>query len=208
MEDLLEVYRRPHDPSRPLVCIDEASKQQVKETRQPLPPQAGKPKRYDYEYERNGVSNLFMIFAPLEGLRHVRVTDRRTTVDFAHCLKDVVDVHCPEADKIVLVSDNLNTHKPAALYEAFAPEEARRIIAKLEWHYTPKHGSWLDMAEIELSVLQRQCFDRRIPNQETLKREVATWEHERNQHAVKANWQFTTADARIKLKKLYPSFSL
>ena len=206
MEDILEVYHRPYDPRRPLVCIDEASKQQVKETREPLPRKVGKPERYDYEYDRNGVSNLFMIFAPLEGWRHVEVTDRRTSVDFAHCLKDVVDVHFPEADQIVLVSDNLNTHKPAALYEAFAPEEARRIMEKLEWHYTPKHGSWLDMAEIELSVLQRQCLDRRIPDQETLKREVAVWERERNQHTVKANWRFTTADARIKLKKLYPSF--
>lgn len=206
MEDILEVYRRPHDPRRPVVCIDEASKQHVQETREPLPRQAGKPERYDDEYDRNGVSNLFMTFAPLEGWRHVTVTDRRTSVDFAHGLKEVVDVHCPEADQIVLVSDNLNTHKPAALYEAFAPEEARRIIEKLEWHYTPKHGSWLDMAEIELSVLQRQCLDRRIPDQETLKREVAAWECKRNQHAVKANWRFTTADARIKRKKLYPSF--
>jgi hypothetical protein len=206
MEDVLEVYRRPYDPKRPLVCIDEASKQQVKETREPLPRQVGKPQRYDYEADRNGVSNLFMIFAPLEGWRHVDVTDRRTSVDFAHCLKDVVDVHFAEADQIVLVSDNLNTHKPAALYEAFAPAEARRILEKLEWHYTPKHGSWLDMAEIELSVLQRQCLDRRIPDQETLKREIAAWECERNQHAVKANWRFTTEDARIKLKKLYPSF--
>ena len=147
-----------------------------------------------------------MVFAPLQGWRHVDVTDRRTSMDFAHCLKDVVDVHFPEADQIVLVSDNLNTHKPGALYEAFAPEEARRIIEKLEWHYTPKHGSWLDMAEIELSVLQRQCLDRRIPDQDTLKREVAAWERERNQHAVKTNWRFTTEDARIKLKKLYPSF--
>jgi len=206
MEDILDVYHRPHDPKRPLVCIDEASKQQVKETRDPLPSKPGQPERYDYEYERNGVSNLFMIFAPLEGWRHVEVTNRRTSVDFANCLKEVVDTHFPEAEKIVLVSDNLNTHKPACLYEAFAPEEARRIIEKLEWHYTPKHGSWLDMAEIELSVLQRQCLDRRIPDQETLKREVAAWEHNRNHQAVKANWRFTTKDARIKLKKLYPSF--
>lgn len=206
MEDILEVYHRPYDPKRPLVCIDEASKQQVKETREPLPRKPGQPERYDYEYDRNGVSNLFMIFAPLEGWRHVEVTDRRTSVDFANCLKEVVEVHFPEAEQIVLVSDNLNTHKPACLYEAFAPEEARRIIEKLEWHYTPKHGSWLDMAEIELSVLQRQCLDRRIPDQETLKREVAVWEHNRNQQAVKANWRFTTEDARVKLKKLYPSF--
>ena len=206
MEDILEVYRRPHDPTRPVVCIDEASKQQVKEIRPPLPPQAGKPKRYDYEYARNGGSNLFMIFAPLEGRRYVHVTNRRTSVDFAQCLKAVVDVHFPDADTIVLVSDNLNTHKPAALYAAFAPEDVRRIAEKLEWHYTPKHGSWLDMAEIELSVLQRQCLARRIPDQETLTREVAAWESERNQHAVQANWRFTTEDARIKLKKLYPSF--
>ena len=206
MEDILGVYRRPYDPTRPLVCIDETSKQQVKETRAPLPRQVGKPQRYDYEYERNGVSNLFMIFAPLAGWRHVKVTDRRTSVDFAQCLKEVVDGHFPEADKIVLVSDNLNTHKPAALYEAFAPEEARRISEKLEWHYTPKHGSWLDMAEIELSVLQRQCLDRRLPDQETVKHEVAAWERERNQHAAKANWRLTTEEARIKLKKLYPSF--
>jgi hypothetical protein len=206
MEDMLEVSRRPYDPRRPLVCIDEASQQQVKETREPLPRQVGKPERYEYEYDRNGVRNLCMIFAPLAGWRHVEVTDRRTSVDCAHCLKDVVDVHFPEADQIVLVRDNLNTHTPAALYEAFAPEEARRISEKLEWHYTPKHGSGLDMAEIELSVLQRQCLDRRIPDQETLKREGVAWERERNQHAVKANWRFTTEDARIKLKKLYPSF--
>jgi hypothetical protein len=206
MEDTLAVYHRPYLPTHPLVCIDESSKQQVKETREPLPGQAGKPQRYDSEYERNGVSNLFMIFAPREGWRHVKVTDRRTNVDFAHCLKDLVDVHRPEAEKIVLMSDNLNTHKPAALYEAFSPQEARRIIEKIEWHHTPKHGSWLNMAEIELRVLQRQCLHRRIPDQETLTREVAAWEHKRNQDAVKVNWRFTTEDARIKLKKLYPSF--
>jgi hypothetical protein len=206
MENTLEVYHRPHSSQRPLVCIDESSKQQVKETREPLPSQPGKVQRYDYEYERNGVSNLFMIFAPLEGWRHVKVTDRRTSVDWAHCLKDLVDVHFPQADKIVLMSDNLNTHKPAALYEAFSPQEARRIIEKLEWHHTPKHGSWLNMAEIELSVLQRQCLNRRLPDQETLKGEVATWEAKRNEQAAKVHWHFTTQDARIKLKKLYPSF--
>jgi hypothetical protein len=206
MEDTLEVSHRPYASTHVLVCIDETSKQQVKETRAPLPGQAGKPRRYDYEYERNGVSNLFMIFAPLEGGRHVKGTDRRTNVDFAHCLKDLVDMHFPQAQKIVLLSDNLNTHKPAALYEAFSPQEARRIIEKIEWHHTPKHGSWLNMAEIELSVLQRQCLDRRIPDQEMLTREVAVWEHKRNQDTVKVNWRFTTEDARIKLKKLYPSF--
>jgi hypothetical protein len=206
MEDTLEVYHRPYSPRHPLVCMDESSKQQVKETQDPLPLKPGKPQCYDYEYERNGVSNLFMIFAPLEGWRHVQVTDRRTHVDFAHCLKDLVDVYLPEAEKIVLMSDNLNTHKPAALYEAFSPQEARRIIEKIAWHHTPKHGSWLNMAEIELSVLQRQCLNRRIPDQETLTRAVAAWEHQRNHTAVKVNWRFTTKDARIKLKKLYPSF--
>jgi DDE superfamily endonuclease len=206
MEDTLEVSHRPYSSTQVLVCRDETSKQQVKETRAPLPGQVGKPRRYDYEYERNGVSNLCMLFAPLEGWRHVKVTDRRTNVDFAHCLKDLVDRHFPQAQKIVLMSDNLNTHKPAALYEAFSPQEARRIVEKIAWHHTPKHGSWLNMAEIELSVLQRQCLDRRIPDQERLTREVAAWEHKRNQDAVQVNWRFTTEDARIKLKKLYPSF--
>jgi hypothetical protein len=206
MEETLEVYHRPYAPTHPLVCIDESSKPQVKETREPLPGKPGKPQRYEYEYERNGVSNLFMSFAPLAGWRHVKGTDRRTNVDWAHGLKDLVDVHFPEAEKIVLMSDNLNTHKPAALYEAFSPQEARRIIEKIDWHHTPKHGSWLKMAEIELSVLQRQCLKRRIPDQETLTREVAAWERTRNQGAVKVNWRFTTKDARIKLKKLYPSF--
>lgn len=206
MEETLAVYHRPYAATYPLVCIDETSKQQVKETRQPLPAAPRRAARYDYEYERNGVSNLFMMFAPLEGWRHVQVTNRRTSVDWAHCLKDIVDVHFPRAEKIVLMSDNLNTHKPAALYEAFPPQEARRILEKLEWHHTPKHGSWLNMAEIELSVLQRQCLDRRLPDQDTVKREVAAWEQARNQHAVKVHWRFTTEDARIKLRKLYPSF--
>ena len=205
MEDILEVYHRPYDPKRPLACIDEASKQQVKETREPLPREVGKPERYDYEYDRNGVSNLFMIFAPLQGWRHIEVTDRRTSVDFAHCLKDIVDVHFPEADQIVLVSDNLNTHKSAALYEAFAPEEARRIMEKLEWHYTPKHGSWLDMAESELSVLSCQCLSRRIADKDTLTKQVDAWQRDRNKKHAKADWQFTTTDARIKLKRLYPT---
>ena len=206
MEDVLEVYQRPHDPRKPQVCIDEASKQLVKEVRQPLPPQPGEAEKYDSEYERNGTSNLFMIFAPLEGWRHVPVTQQRTKVDWAQCLKEVVDVHFSQAEKITLVTDNLNTHKPASLYAAFPPEEARRILEKIEWHYTPKHGSWLDMAEIELSVLQRQCLDQRIPDQDTLKQKIAAWENERNQQAVGAHWRFTTQDARIKLKKLYPTF--
>lgn len=205
MEDVLEVYHRPHSETHPLVCMDETSKQQVKETRIPLPSQPGKLQKCDYEYERNGVSNLFMMFAPLEGERHVKVTDQRTKVDWAYCMRDLVDVHYPQAEKITVVLDNLNTHKPASLYEAFAPEEARRIINKLEFHYTPKHGSWLNMAEIEFSVLARQCLDRRIPDQATLKREVAAWQNTRNAQSVKVDWRFTTKDARIKLRKLYPS---
>jgi len=206
MEDVLEVYKRPRDKKRPQVCIDESSKQQVKEVKVPLPMKEGSVEKYDYEYERNGVSNLFMMFAPLEGWRHVKVTDRRTKIDWAYCMRDLVDIHFPDAEKILLVEDNLNTHKPASLYEAFPPEEARRIIGKIEFHYTPKHGSWLDMAESEFSALQTQCLNRRIPDQETLKREVAAWEKARNRSAVKADWQFTTEDARIKLRRLYPSF--
>jgi hypothetical protein len=204
MEDVLEVYTRPTDPNQPLVCFDELSKQQVKEVRTPIPPAPGQPERYDYEYERNGTSNLFMFFAPLLGWRHATVTDRRTAVDFAHCMRDLVDVHFPDAPRITLVADNLNTHALASLYKAFAPAEARRIWERLEVHYTPKHGSWLNMAEIELSVLARQCLDRRIPDRETLTQEVAAWEAERNARGVIADWRFTTADARIKLKRLYP----
>lgn len=205
MEDILELYKRPHDPSHPLVCMDETSKQQIKEVRIPIPAEPGRPQKYDYEYERNGVSNIFMIFDPLSGQRHVKVTDHRTKTDWAECVKDIVDVYFPFAEKIALTMDNLNTHKPSSLYEAFSPEEARRILDKLEFHYTPKHGSWLNMAEIEFSVLQRQCLDCRIPDQETLKQKIADWERTRNQKTVKVNWQFTTEDARIKLKKLYPS---
>lgn len=205
MEDVLAVYHRPHDPNCPLVCFDEGTKQQVKETRLPLPPEPGQVARYDYEYERNGTSNLFMFFAPLEGWRHVKVTDRRTMIDWAYCMRDLVDIHFPDAETIVVVMDNLNTHKLASLYEAFPPVEARRIAEKLEIHYTPKHGSWLNMAEIELSVLSRQCLKRRIPDQPTLRHEVAAWESQRNGAASTVNWRFTTADARIKLKRLYPS---
>lgn len=205
MEDVLEVYHRPYDPNRPLVCFDEGTKQQVKETRQPLPPQPGQAAKYDYEYERNGTSNLFMFFAPLESWRHIAVTERRTMIDWAHVMRDLVDIHFPDADKIVVVMDNLNTHKLASLYEAFAPGEARRIAEKLEIHYTPKHGSWLNMAEIELSILSRQCLNRRIPDRPTLQHEIAAWELQRNQAASTVNWRFTTDDARIKLKCLYPS---
>lgn len=204
MEDVLEVYTRPTDPTQPLVCFDELSKQQVKDVRTPIPPAPGQPERYDYEYERNGTSNLFMFFAPLLGWRHVKVTERRTAVDFAHCMRDLVDVHFPDAPRITLVVDNLNTHVLASLYKAFAPAEARRIWERLEVHYTPKHGSWLNMAEIELSVLARQCLNRRIPDRETLIQEVAAWEAKRNARGIVADWRFTTADARIKLKRLYP----
>jgi hypothetical protein len=204
MEDVLEVYQRPHDPAHPVVCLDETSKQLIAETRLPIPAKPGHPARHDYEYERNGTANLFMLFAPLEGWRHVEVTDRHTSVDYAEILKDLSDKHFPDAAKIVLVQDNLNTHKPASLYEAFPAAEARRLVERFEWHYTPKHGSWLDMAESELSVLTNQCLDRRIPDKQTLIKEVAAWENSRNQKNTKADWQFTAADARVKLKRLYP----
>jgi DDE superfamily endonuclease len=205
MEDVLEVYHRPHDPEYPVVCVDETSKQLISETRVPIKAKPGQPARHDYEYERNGTANLFMMFAPLEGWRHVEVTDRHTAVDFAHMLRNLSDIHFPSAKKIVLMEDNLNTHKPASLYEAFAAAEARRLVERFEWHYTPKHGSWLNMAESELSVLSGQCLDRRIPDKQTLTEEVAAWEDSRNKKHVKADWQFTTADARVKLKRLYPA---
>lgn len=205
MEDVLDVYTRPHAPARPLVCLDETSKQLVAETRMPQPMRAGTPARHDYEYKRNGTANLFMLFAPLEGWRHVEVTERRTAVDYAKVLRDVADIHFPMAEKIVLVQDNLNTHTPASLYEAFEPAEARRIIERYEWHYTPKHGSWLNLAESELAVLSSQCLARRIPDRAQLAREVAAWCAHRNTHNAKANWHFTTTDARVKLENLYPS---
>ena len=204
MEDVLELYSLPYDPKRPLICLDESSKQQLIEVRKPIPIEPGSPERYDTEYERNGVSNLFMIFEPLTGWRHVEVTDRRTSIDWAHQVKALVDGRYKDADTLVLVEDNLNTHTPASFYKAFEPEEARRIIDKLEFHYTPKHGSWLDMAEIELSILSRQCLNRRIPDQQTLRREVEAWEGKRNECKATMDWRFTTDDARIKLKRLYP----
>jgi transposase len=204
MEDVLDVYTRPLDPKHPQVCFDESSKQQVKEVRTPVLVAPGQPARFDTEYERNGVSNLFMFFAPLLNWRHVKVTDHRTARDWAECMRDLVDVHFPEAERITVVLDNLNTHTPAALYATFAPAEAKRIWDKLEFHYTPKHGSWLNMAEIELSVLSRQCLDRRIPDQAALISEVAAWEGERNAMQATVRWRFSTADARIKLKHLYP----
>ena len=206
MEDVLDVYTRPHDKGRPLVCLDETSKQFIKETRTPIAMRPGQPARHDYEYERNGVANIFMLLAPLEGWRQVVVSDRRTALDYAQVLKDLADVHFPEADTIVLVQDNLNTHKPASLYEAFPPAEARRLVERFEWHFTPKHGSWLNMAECELAVLNTQCLDRRIADKATLVDEAAAWNADRNARNAKTNWRFTTADARIKLKRLYPRF--
>ena len=207
MEDVLDIYQRPQDAKNPIVCVDETSKQHIKETRTPLPMVEGSPLRYDCEYQRNGVSNLFMIFAPLQGFRHVEVTDTRTSVDFAHICRDLVDVHFRDAEKITLVCDNLNTHKPASLYKTFPPDQARCIAEKIEFHYTPKHGSWLNMAEIELSVLSRGCISRRIPDQETLKREIQVWQTQRNEQRTSMSWRFRTDDARIKLKKLYPTIS-
>lgn len=205
MEDILEVYQRLYDPHRPLICLDETSKQLIAETRVPIAAKPGRPGRHDYEYRRNGTANLFMMFAPLKGWRHVKVTDRHTALDYAQVLKELSDTHFPGAEKIVLVQDNLNTHKPASLYEAFPPAEARRLVERFEWHYTPKHGSWLDMAESELGVLFSQCLDRRIPDQQMLKKEVEAWEAERNRKHAIADWQFTTANARVKLKRLYPA---
>jgi len=208
MEDVLDVYARPYDPQRPQVCIDEGGKQLIGDVREPLPVRPGLPRREDYEYERQGMANLFMVFEPLVGTRQVEVTERKTNRDFARLIRRVVDEWYPSAAKVVLVLDNLSTHTPAALYEAFEPAEARRLVEKIEWHYTPKHGSWLNVAEMELSVLARQCLDRRIPDLEALRREVAAWVATRNRAVAKVHWQFTTADARVKLKKLYPSIEL
>ena len=204
MEDILDIYARPFDPKRPLVCFDESNKEQHIEVIEPLPLEPGQPQRFESTFERNGVSNLFMFFAPLHNWRHVKVTDRRTNADWAQCMKELVDVYFPEAERIVIVQDNLSTHTPAALYSAFAAQEAKRIWDRMEFHYTPKHGSWLNMAEIELSVLARQCLKRRIADQPMLVYETAAWEARRNAAKATIDWRFTSADARIKLKKLYP----
>jgi hypothetical protein len=207
MEDVLGVYTRPYDPKRPQVCLDETSRQLLADARAPGAMAPGRAAREDHEYVRGGVCNLFMACEPLSGRRHVVLSERRTRIDFAHCIKEMADVHYPEAQKIVLVMDNLNTHTPASLYEeAFPPKEAKRLCERLEIHHTPKHGSWLNMAEIELSVLTEQCLDRRLPDRATLAREVAAWEQERNARGSAIDWRFTTDDARIKLKRLYPSF--
>ena len=205
MEDVLDVYTRPYDPRHPLVCLDETSRQVLAETREALPLAPGRPARHDPEYERQGVVNIFLVGEPLRGWRQVRVSDRRTRLDWAHCIQELVDVHYPHAEQIVLVLDQLNTHSPASLYEAFPPAEAKRLADKLEIHYTPKHGSWLNMAEIELSALQRQCLNRRLGDRPTLEREVAAWTAARNAAATPIDWRFTTQDARIKLKRLYPT---
>ena len=205
MEDVLEVYKRPYDPRRPVVCLDETSKQLIGEVQTPMPAAPGQVTQYDYEYVRKGVANIFMISEPLAGKRDVAVTDRRTRKDYAECLRRIADELYPDTEVIVLVQDNLNTHSPASLYEAFEPVEAKRLADRFEFHYTPKHGSWLDMAEIELGILGRQCLARRIDNVDDLRREAKAWETARNSAATKVNWQFTTVDARIKLRRLYPS---
>ncbi|WP_165253778.1 IS630 family transposase, partial [Paludisphaera soli] len=204
MEGVLEVYARPRDPRRPVVCADEGGKQLVGDARPPLPVRPRRPAKEDYEYVRHGTANLFMAFEPLAGKRRVEVTERKTKADFARLLKRIADEWYADAERVTLVVDNLSTHKPAVLYEVFEPAEARRILGRLEFVYTPKHGSWLNVAECELSVLARQCLDRRIPDMESLRREVAAWEADRNAAAVKVDWQFATADARVKLKRLYP----
>ncbi len=208
MEDVLEVYALPYDEARPVVCVDEAGKQLIGEVREPLPLRPGSAAKRDHEYTRQGTANLCMAFEPLAGRRHVEVTERKTKADFARFLMQLSDEHYPGAEKILLVCDNLSTHTPAALYEAFEPAEARRLAQRFEWHDTPKHGSWLNVAEAELSVLARQCLDRRIPDVEVLKEEVAAWERERNRAVVKVLWQFTTAESRVKLKSLYPTLQL
>lgn len=205
MADVLDVYERPYDPHRPQVCMDETSKQLVGETRTPLSAQPGRPARIDYEYVRHGVCNLFLWVEPLTGRRHIAVTERRTKQDWARFIRDLLDVHYPEADRVILVLDNLNTHVAGALYDTFPPAEARRLLQRLELHYTPVHGSWLNMAEIEFSVLARQCLDRRIPDAQRLAAEITAWEARRNAHQTPIAWRFTTADARSKLRHLYPS---
>lgn len=208
MEEVLDVYKRPYDPKRPQVCMDEMPKQLLAEKYDPLPIQLGQAPKQDYEYERKGTANLFMLFEPLAGQRYIQTSAHRTAIDWAQVMKTLSDELYPQAEIIVLVMDNLNTHKLASFYEAFEPEEAQRLSRRFEIHYTPKHGSWLNMAEIELSTLVRQCLNRRIPDQETLASEVQAWATDRNDMVVKVDWRFTTADARIKLKHLYPKIQV
>ncbi|GCF93732.1 hypothetical protein NRIC_16230 [Enterococcus florum] len=202
MEEILDIYQRPYDPLLPVVCIDETSKQLIKETR--VPGILGKPEKLDYEYERNGSANVFMIFEPLGGKRETIITETRTALDFARVLKHTADILYPRVEKIILITDNLNTHTKSSLYKAFSPEEAHRLAERFDWHYTPKHGSWLDMAEIEIGILSRQALGKPLPDMESFQRQVNIWTIKRNTESVKANWQFTTLDARIKLKRLYP----
>ena len=204
MEDVLDLYEEPRDPKRPVVCFDETPYQMVAETRIPVPAKPGRAARHDYEYERRGTRNIFAFFEPKAGWRHLDVTGRRTAVDFAYAMRRLADEHHPEAEKVRVVLDNLNTHTPASLYKAFCPEEARRILRRLEFHHTPKHASWLNQVEIELSALSRQCLDRRIPDESTLKREGGAWERKRNEEHATVAWRFTAPDAREKLKRLYP----
>jgi len=205
MEDILEVYRRPYDPEEPMVCMDEITKQLTKETRRTIPAEPGIPARFDYEYERNGVCNLFIFYEPFGGRRYVSITDHRGKVDWALQIKELLDNQYPSARKVVLVMDNLNTHTGASFYETFPPNEARRLLERLEIHYTPKHGSWLNIAEIELRVLLGQCLNRRIPDKQTLQKEVNQWQNQRNSRKAKVDWRFSTDNARIKLKRLYPT---
>ena len=207
MEEVLDVYTQSYDNKRVLVCMDETSKQQIKETKTPIPMKPGKKHAYDHEYERNGVSNLFMFFSPTKKWRQVNVKDQRTKRDWAIAMKELSDTHLKDAEKIVVVMDNLNTHNGSSFYEAFEPQEAKRLCDRFEFHYTPKHGSWLNMAETEFAALAKQCLNRRIPNQKTLKKEVSAWQKQRNRNASTIIWRFTTNDARIKLKKLYPTFN-
>lgn len=208
MEDVLEVYKRPLDDKRPLLCMDEMPKQLLIETREPLPVTPGKPARQDYEYKRGGVADVFMVFEPLVGKRYIEITDQRRREEWARVMQKVSDELYPQAEKIVVVMDNLNTHTPAAFYQVFDPGEARRLVERFEFHYTPKHGSWLNMAEIELSALVRQCLDRRIPDKATMIQEVKAWQDQRNSEVINVHWQFTTADARVKLKSLYPKIEV
>lgn len=204
MEDVLDVYKMPYNEQRPVICMDESSKQLIKETRAPIQASPGESERYDTEYERNGTCNIFLNVEPLKGKRKIKITDQRKKTDWAHFIRELVDEDYPKAEKIILVMDNLNTHTGSSLYETFPPSEAKRILDKLEIHYTPKHGSWLNIAEIEFSHLSRQCLHRHIPDKKTFIRETSTWSKRRNEESVTVDWQFTTADARIKLKKLYP----
>jgi DDE superfamily endonuclease len=205
MEDVLDLYAQPYDETRPVVCFDEQPRQLIAETRVPLPVVPGRPARIDYEYRRAGTANLFLVFEPLVGWRHVEVTAQRTNQDFAQQMKALVDTHFPSAKRIAVVLDNLSTHSPAALYQTFPPAEALRLCKRLEFHYTPKHGSWLNMAELEFSVLDRQCLDRRLPDLDSLRREIAAWEATRNTKGATAQWRFTVVKARTKLRRLYPA---